>query len=209
MGHKTGDIPESIAALADECEQRLLEEINPGYVYRVFDIEETDGGVSAVGTPLVFAGNDIKGHLSGCSKCVIMCVTLSLGADKVIRGYESSAMEKAVVTDCLASAAIEQVCDIAEREIQAAVGEYHYTWRFSPGYGDFPLDIQPQILDVLQAQKRIGVTVTDSLILIPRKSVTAVMGISESEISKGRRGCGCCNMREKCEFRKRGTHCGF
>lgn len=209
MGHKGGEIPENINALADECEGKLLAAIRPNYVWRVFDIEETGGGISVSGTSLVLTGRDITEHLRGCERCALMCATLSIGADSVIRAYESAEMEKAVIADCLASAAIEQVCDIAECEIQAAVGDYHYTWRFSPGYGDLPLELQRQFIEVLQAQKRIGVTVTDSLILIPRKSVTAVMGISENEIPKGRRGCGSCNMRDRCEFRKRGTHCGF
>ena len=173
----------------------------------MFDIEVTDNGISVIGTSLTLTGNDITQHLRGCERCALMCATLSVGTDSVIRAYESAEMEKAVIADCLASAAIEQVCDIAEREIQAAVGDFHYTWRFSPGYGDLPLELQRRFIEVLQAQKRIGVTVTDSLILIPRKSVTAVMGISENEILKGKRGCSSCNMRDACQFRKNGTHC--
>lgn len=208
MGHKGGEIPENINALADECETRLLVAISPKYVYRVFDISEDERGISVSGTPLILTGNDITEHLRGCERAVLMCATLSSGADSVIRAYESSEMERAVIADCLASAAIEQVCDIAESEIQAAIGDFHYTWRFSPGYGDLPLELQQQFIETMQAQKRIGVTVTDSLILIPRKSVTAIIGISSREIPKGRRGCGNCNMRDRCQFRKNGTHCG-
>lgn len=209
MGHKGEEIPQSIIKIADECEKALLENISPKYIYRVFDTEFSADGIIIKNTPLIFKGKDIAEHLQGCEKCVLMCATLSAGADKVIRQYEASGMEKAVVADCLASAAIEQVCNIAESEIQKALGDYNYTWRFSAGYGDFPLDIQKDFLAVLNAQKRIGLNVTDSLILTPRKSVTAVMGISKNEIAKGKRGCGCCNMRDVCNFRKRGTHCGF
>ena len=66
-----------------------------------------------------------------------------------------------------------------------------------------------QFLDLRDASRKIGVTVTDRLILIPRKSVTAVIGISEKEIPQKRRGCSCCNMRKTCPYRKRGEHCGF
>ena len=142
-----------------------------------------------------------------CTRCVLLCVTLSAEADKLIRFYEAEGMEKALIADSLASAAVEQVCEIAEAEIQRQVGEYHYTWRFSPGYGDFPLDIQGEFLKVLDAPARIGVNVTDSLILIPRKSVTAVMGVSEREIPKGRRGCISCNMKDRCQYRQKGLYC--
>lgn len=207
MGHKGGALPESMTALADECEQRLLTSITPKLVYAVFNIEHTADGVAVGGTPLVLKGRDIAAHLADCERCVLFAATLGSGADAVIRGYESAAMEKAVIADCMASAAIEQVCDLAETEIREKLPEMHFTWRFSPGYGNLPLDVQRDFLNVLNAQKRIGLTVTENLILIPRKSVTAVIGVSEREIPKGRRGCAVCGMRDKCEFRKNGTHC--
>lgn len=207
MGHKGGVLPESMDALADECEQRLLTAVTPKFVYAVFDIEHTENGVAVSGTPLVLKGNDIAAHLRDCERCVLFAATLGAGADSVIRGYESAAMEKAVIADCMASAAIEQVCDLSEAEIREKLPDMHFTWRFSPGYGDLPLDVQRDFLNVLNAQRRIGLTVTESLILIPRKSVTAIIGVSEREIPKGRRGCAVCNMKDVCVLRKNGMHC--
>lgn len=209
MGFKGGEIKENILKITEECEQELLKAIAPRYVYRVFEIEKRDEGVLLKNTSAIFKGKDIAAHLEGCNRCVLMCVTLSSDTDGLIRRYEADSMEKAVIADSLASAAVEQACNLAEKEIQEAIGVYNYTWRFSPGYGDFPLDIQKEFLDIIDAHKRIGVNITDSLILVPRKSVTAVMGISENEISKGRRGCGCCNMKDRCKYRKRGEHCGI
>lgn len=209
MGYKGGEIKESILKITEECEKALLNVIKPRLAYKIFDISFTENGVEIIGTPLIFKGNDIKEHLTGCERCVLMCATLSSDVDKLIRSYEAEGMEKAFIADALASAAVEQVCNKSEALIQLAVDGYSYTWRFSPGYGDFPLDIQKDFISVTEADKKIGLTVTESLILIPRKSVTAVMGISEKEIPKKRRGCGCCNMKDKCEFRKGGSHCGF
>ena len=210
MGMRGGEIPEKINELANECEQRLLASISPKFVYTPFELErlhDTDG-ILVRNTPLVLTGQSIAEHLAGCEKCVLFAATLGAGADTVIRGFESGAMEKAVIADSLASAAIEQVCGLAEHEIKEKLGDMNLTWRFSPGYGDLPLDIQRNFLEALNAEKRIGLTVTDSLILIPRKSVTAVIGVSEHEIPKGRRGCEACGMRDVCEYRKSGAHCG-
>ena len=207
MGHKGGEIPANIEALADECEQQLLKNIAPKFTWRVFDIENKPEGVEIKGTPLVFKGSGVAAHLRTCEKCALLCATLGGGADSVIRSYEACAMEKAVVADCLASAAIEQVCDLAEREIREKLPGMYFTWRFSPGYGDFPLDVQADFIKTMDAQRRIGLSVSESLILIPRKSVTAVIGISERELPKVRRGCVSCNMRDRCEFRKSGKHC--
>lgn len=207
MGYKSGAIPENINALADECERRLLDAMSPKFVYAVFDIERAAAGVLVKNTPLMLCGKSIAAHLRTCERCVLFAATLGAGADGVIRGFESGAMEKAVIADCLASAAIEQVCELAETEIHQKLSGQYFTWRFSPGYGDFPLDIQRDFLNVLNAQKRIGLTVTENLIMIPRKSVTAVIGVSGSEIPKGRRGCAACGMREGCSFREQGAHC--
>lgn len=209
MGYKGGEIKESILKITEECEKSILGAIKPRVVYKIFDIAFTENGVEIIGTPLIFKGSDIREHLSECSRCVLMCVTLSAEVDKLIRSYEAEGMEKALIADALASSAVEQVCNKAESLIHSAVGDYSFTWRFSPGYGDFPLDIQKEFISVTEADRKIGLTVTESLILIPRKSVTAVMGISEKAIPKKRRGCGCCNMKDKCEYRKGGSHCGF
>lgn len=69
--------------------------------------------------------------------------------------------------DALASAGIEQVCNRAEECFREQLPEVYFTWRFSPGYGDLPLALQPEILQLLDAQKRLGLTVTPEHILIP------------------------------------------
>lgn len=208
MGYKNGCSDPKILQITDECEQRLMQVMKPRYVYKVFDIEHTDDGVAVKNTSLVLKGKDIYEHLKDCERCALLCATVSVGVDMLIRSFEAVDMTKAVITDCLSSAVIEQVCNEVESTIKSEVGDYNYTWRFSPGYGDFLLDIQTEFIDVLDAQKRAGVNVSDSLILIPRKSVTAVIGISSKDIPKGKRGCICCNMRDRCQFRKRGERCG-
>ena len=209
MGYKGGDIPHNINALIDECEKNLIACIKPNFVYKVFDITISENNVHVENTSLDFKGRDISAHLKDCEKCVLLGATLSVNADRLISKYETSEMEKAVITDCLASAAIEQVCDYAENVIKKQLEGYNFTWRFSPGYGDFPIDIQKNFVNTIDGGKRIGLNVSSSGILIPRKSVTAVMGISTKEISKGRRGCVTCRMKDICQYRKRGEHCGF
>lgn len=209
MGYKDKEPDENVMNIIDECESVLLKAVKPRYTYKLFDIKTLENGISVLGTSLLFEGNDIKEHLKGCDKCILLCATVSAEADKIIRSYETIDMTKTVISDCLASAAVEEVCNKAEIEIKEKLPDYNFTWRFSPGYGDFPLTIQPEFLNVLDAQKRIGLNCTESLILIPRKSVTAVIGISKNPISKGKRGCVSCNMRDRCEYRKKGDHCGF
>lgn len=199
-----------IAEYIDECEKRLLEVVSPKYLYKYFNIRKADNGIIPEGTNLVFAGNDIINHLEGCSGAVIIAATVGPAVDRLIRTLQVEDMTKAVIADALASAAVEQVCAMAEEEIKERMGEgRHFTWRYAPGYGDFSLDIQKRLLDVLDAPRKIGLCTSDSRLLTPIKSVTSVMGVSDNELPPKARGCITCNMREKCRFRKRGQHCGF
>lgn len=209
MGYGSGKPDEKMQELIDSCEKMLLEAAAPKYVYKLFDIQVGEEETAVSGTTLVLRGRDICGHLRGCTRCALFAATLSSGADMLIRRLEASDMTLAVITDCLASAAVEQVCDHVDGLVRSVTEGLYQTWRFSPGYGDLPIDIQGEFLRVLDAPKRIGLNATSGNILTPRKSVTAVIGLSENEVPKGRRGCASCTMREVCQFRKRGDHCGI
>lgn len=203
-----GEPPENILSLADECESRLVSAANPKFHWLYADIGDiSEETVTLSGHKLVLRGRDISTHLDGCFGTVLLCATLGDGVDKLLRTVQAEDMAKALTADAMASAAVEQVCDIAEKEIGERFAGKFTTWRFSPGYGDFPLECQGDFLAAVNAMRTVGVCVTDGGLLTPTKSVTAVIGISEKPVPQKRRGCGTCNMREKCTFRKAGGHC--
>jgi len=71
-----------------------------------------------------------------------------------------------------------------------------------------PIEIQPDILKIVDAERRIGLTVTDTNIMIPRKSVSAIIGIYNGEkVIENKKNCENCNLRDKCAYRKRGARC--
>ncbi|GHV38581.1 hypothetical protein FACS189490_00730 [Clostridia bacterium] len=146
----------------------LGETANPRYVYRIFDVESC---------PLL-VGNDIIKHVEGCSQIVLLCATLGERLDRAIRAAQISDMAGAVILDSLASDYIEQVLDTCEDEIRAKFPNKTLTWRYSPGYGDFPISVQPEFLSALDAGRKIGLYCGESLLLTPQKSVTAVIGLS-------------------------------
>lgn len=203
-----GEIPENIVTLADECESRLIAAATPKFYWIYADIADiSEETVTLAGHKLVLRGKDISEHLNGCFGTALLCATLGDGVDKLLRTVQTEDMAKALTADALASAAVEQVCDIAEKEIGERFADKFTTWRFSPGYGDFPLECQGDFLVAVNAMRTVGVCVTDGGLLTPTKSVTAVIGISENPIPQKRRGCGTCNMRDRCTFRKNGGHC--
>lgn len=209
MGYTDESIPENIKAITDKCEKQLLDAVKPSYSYRIFDIEKCDNGIYLCGSNFIMLGNDIKNHLDGCCKAALICATLGVGADRLIKQLSVSDMTESFVTDALASAIIEQVCDIAEEEIKQKLPDMFMTWRFSPGYGDFPIGQQREFLSVTNASKLTGIHLSESDMLIPSKSVTAVIGLSENPVNQKKRGCTTCNMKDRCSFRKRGVRCEF
>ncbi|MCM1507856.1 MAG: 5-methyltetrahydrofolate--homocysteine methyltransferase [Ruminococcus flavefaciens] len=196
-----------VKEMLDRLEPVVRERIRPKYVYRKTSVSFTEDGVYLGGLSTTLAGNDIKKHLSGCTEAVVLAVTLSAEADKLIRQTAVTDMAEALAVDCLCSAGVEQVCNNAEREIFSVIKAPYRTWRFSAGYGDFPLDIQKDLLLFLNAQRRIGLTVTENSLLIPSKSVTAIIGISETPIKRGKKGCESCRMKESCAFSASGKTC--
>lgn len=206
MGHK-GACDSRMEALLDECEKLILSKVKPRYLYKCFDIEKIDAGVAVKNTSLVLLGNSITEHLAGCDKAVLMCATLLGDVDREIRIAEISDVLRALTLDCMASAAVEQLCDKVENLIKKDFHGYEMTWRFGVGYGDLPISQQREFLNVLNAPRLIGLNVTDSNILIPRKSVTAIIGLSKNRIEEKKRGCETCNLRGTCSFRKKGSYC--
>lgn len=208
LGCKDGTDNEQMLAMLDSCEKQLLKAASPKYLYAIYPISFTDDGVRISDSNIILKGNSAAAHLKNCDRIVLMCATLGQGVDVLLRHLQISDMASAVIVDSLAGAAIEQVCNRAETEIFEKVRSNSRTWRYSPGYGDLPLDIQFDLLTLLQAQKRIGLTVMNSNMMVPTKSVTAFIGLSESEVDQSTRGCESCNMKDRCKFRKSGGHCG-
>ncbi|MCD7891796.1 MAG: 5-methyltetrahydrofolate--homocysteine methyltransferase [Ruminococcus sp.] len=199
MGIK-GEPDSQIREILDRAEKTVRENVKPKYVYREAPISFTADGVKVEGMSAPLTGKDIVKHLSGCNEVIILVATLTGDADKLIRQTGINGMAEALAVDCLCSAAVEQVCNRAEEEIFSHTDAAYRTWRFSPGYGDLPLKLNKDILVYLNAARRIGLTVTEDSLLIPSKSVMAIIGISDKPVQKGVRDCAVCNMRDRCAF---------
>jgi hypothetical protein len=210
LGSRGQRIEDNMNLLIDECIEEIKEYINFKYTYKIFDIKLEDEYVKLPTSNLTFKGSDIKHHLKNSSKCVVMAATLGSLVDTKIRYYEKINLTKSLILDACATTAVEWVCDEVENIIKrdAEKEGYGITYRYSPGYGDLPIDIQPEILSNLEAQKKIGLTATETNILIPRKSVTAIVGFQDKDIVRQHPGCTQCSRYKQCGYRKGGNYCG-
>lgn len=207
MGCPPQQADPGIRALAEQSARELMTTLHPRWSYRFFPLVEEEGGVRLGG--LLFPGQDLKAHLAGCFGAFVFCATLSAGVDGLLRRAQSGDMARALALDCCAAAAVENLCDSIELELQGQYPGCSFPSRFSPGYGDLPISVQGDVLNLLDAPRRVGLTATPDHILLPRKSVTAVLGVSKGEVERRVRSCLGCPGRESCQYRKSGGHCGI
>lgn len=209
LGYK-GNTPEDITLkVIDEVVTILKEKSTPKTEYKIFDITKTDEGYLLEGTTLVLTGKNISQMLSESKRCILMAVTLGQEVENVSRILQIKDLSKGVIFDACASSMVEDLCNQLEAIIKVDIDKQgkHFTDRFSPGYGDLPITIQPTICKVLDTAKTMGLNVSSSGIMIPRKSITAIIGIADTPQAMRIKGCAYCSLVRECEYRKLGRVC--
>ncbi|MBQ3925272.1 MAG: methionine synthase [Firmicutes bacterium] len=182
--------------LMDECERMLLDIARPKGTYAFSDC-------------ISYEGKSIARHLDGCAGTVVLGMTLGRSIDERLTRLEVSDLAMGVVFDTGASLLAEAVCDLFEEKIRAEAMEkgLYMTPRFSPGYGDMPLTEQRKIISILDAEKRIGLTLTGGGLMIPLKSITAICGTADRPVKGSLATCEECALWSECEKRKAGKTC--
>lgn len=218
LGYKPTETPDETTNLhITEALALLDSNTTAKSTYQIFPIQipsESDTSPILVeGTTLVLEGNDMRTLLSESTHCILLAVTLGPQVDQWLREAQVRDMGKAVILDACANSLVEAYCNFVEEQLRLEIQkgetkEKFLTDRFSPGYGDLPLGVQPSFCQVLQTSKKIGLSVSRTFLMSPKKSITAILGIADSPQPMRIKGCGFCQCRENCLYRKGGTTCG-
>lgn len=209
LGHSGQPLSPAFMSALSRCVDEVCAAAVPRTCTASFALSHTPGGLHVQGTTLVLTGRDIARLLVTSERCILFAATLGPGVDRLCRRRQATSMAEALLLDAAATALIECVCDELESSLAASLPNgQRLTWRYSCGYGDLPLSLQPSFVRVLDAPRRIGLTCTDSLLLVPQKSVTAVVGVSPAPPRLPSISCGGCAFSSSCSLRKAGKHCG-
>lgn len=157
-------------------EARLLAQ--PKGIWECYGYDDSSQTVLAA-EPFIIEGKKIGQHLAGADKVVLLAATVGEGIEEAVtRHFSEGDYAYSVLLDAAATTAVEQIADGMEKAIYRQTTGQGYTmrWRFSPGYGDWSMTQQPQLLR-LSGGADIGIQLTESLMLFPRKSVTAIIGL--------------------------------
>ena len=191
LGYRGREPETGVAEAADSCAAALQTVVEPRHVRRVFPLEWVSADRFRIEGMDVVSRN-LSRNLRGCSEVWLVQRAEALGK-----------MSRAVILQAAAAAMIEAYCDDVNEEIrrEAAPKGLFLRPRFSPGYGDFSLEHQTELFRILEVQKKIGVTLTGSLLMMPSKSVTAVIGLSKENTHCMVQGCEVCGKQD-CSFRR-------
>lgn len=171
-------------------------------IYRIFDLSIEAEDDIRFGN-LEVRSKSLSKNLLGCDKIVLFGATLGIGVDQLLFRLSKTDMARTVVMQACAAAFLEEYCDECQNRIAEEMekdGRFLRP-RFSPGYGDFAIECQRNVIQMLEAAKTIGLTITESLMMVPSKSVTAVIGASKLPIQCHRQGCEACGKKD-CIYRR-------
>lgn len=201
LGHRGQEIPENVEALIAECCRELEKTAVPRAIWREYPlvIREHVLDMSFLQTQSA----KLEKNLQDCEEILVFAATLGSGVDILLHRYGRLQMSKAVILQAASAAMLETYCDQCNERLRQEYQKrgWYMRPRFSPGYGDFPLECQRGIAAALDLSKGIGVTLTDSLLMAPSKSVTAVMGLSRRPRVCSVQGCEVCEKRD-CLYRR-------
>ena len=178
LGYKGQEYGEKIEENIDAAIELCLEKITPRSVIKKYELVKEP--LSLKGTNMILQGSDIAKHLEDCNEVYILGATVGFEIEKTVNKLMNENPLLGVIVDSASICAIESYCDDLCQELQSQ-NTKQLTWRFSCGYGDFPLSQQKDFVTLLELQKRIGVFINeDSFMMTPQKSVTAIVGVKES-----------------------------
>ena len=217
LGYTGQKIDEDLARRIERVAREVEQTLEPHGVSQVFGVDthaRTAAGASCVrlvGTVVELTGDDIHRHLEGACAVALLAVTLGMESERRLRTLAATEPVEAALFDAAASAYVEAAADAVDAAIatDATRTGFVRNGRFSCGYGDCPLTAQGPIIDALDARRALGITVTESYLLVPSKSITALIGLFErgNGVQDASRTCAHCALKESCAFRARGERC--
>ena len=180
LGYGKNPVDEATSRLVEKGFLELEKVSALRSVFRIFEMNRIDEEKVAIGT-LQISSKSLARNLNHCEKAVLFGATLGTGVDRLIARTSLTDMANAVVLQACAAAMLEEFCDEKQFEIGEELEKegLYLRPRFSPGYGDLPLEIQPQILASVGAARRLNITLAKNLMMTPSKSVTAIKGKSD------------------------------
>lgn len=178
-GHNKPD--DATLRMIEECYIELSNVAQPKYVAKRVSLTVSKGGDIELGDVTIHS-RDLAKNLLGCNEAIVFAATLGIGTDMLMNRYVKLDISRASVLQACGAAMIEEYIDEYMMGLakELSLEDSGHRPRFSPGFGDFYLEYQKDIFRILNPEKNIGVHLTDGGVMVPEKSVTAIIGIKRN-----------------------------
>lgn len=180
----------------DQLAPEAFKHVHGRVCYDIFPVQSAGDSMMDLGF-CTAASRSLCTLLHNSTRCVLFAATIGLDFDRYASRISRISQTDGWLMHAIGTERIESLCDAFEAYLRQ--GGFHLTPRFSPGYGDVPLSLQNDIFRVLDCPRKIGLTLNESLLMSPSKSVTAILGITDSELFPAP-ACVSCSMTD-CVYR--------
>lgn len=187
----------------DRCIQELEKVSQPRSYQKRLPLSFQKDGSFDIG-PIHVISKDLARNLHDCEEVIFLCGTIGQGCDRLVRRAELTSLTNAAIFQAAGAAMVESWIDILNNEICAKAKEEGLFAhpRYSPGYGDCPLEIQKDLFSHFPLTKETGIVLNESLLMVPTKSVTAFIGLSKYCDHYAKKDCHACSANPSCIYRK-------
>ena len=180
---------QSLLELVRSVSNELQSVIRPAGVSRRVPIAVSEKETEVGG--FRFESANLAKNLAGCNEAFFAAATLGANADRLLRKYAALDLPRASTWQAACAAMLEQYLDDMEGGLLPADCGLSLRPRFSPGYGDLDISNQRAMFRILDLERRLGLSLTEGFMMLPEKSVTAIIGIGEKRRAPAS-GCAAC-----------------
>lgn len=192
---------DSFDKLIDECIAEAEPLLSYRVCYTILDVNRI-GEILHFGT-VSTVSKAIKKAVNNADRILLFAATVGAPFDRLIQRYSKFSPSKTLILQAIGAERVEGLCDAfcAKTSNDLTASKKRLTRRVSPGYGDIPLDMQRDIFVLLDCPRKIGLTLDESLLMSPSKSVTALCGITTGGDICEQEKCSDCDKTD-CDYRQ-------
>ena len=200
LGYKNNKADDDITEKINKCIKIIKHLLVCRACFEEFELKT---GEDIIFANIKTSSKSLKKNLGDCKSVIVFVATIGMGVERELLKNSISSPSAAVIYQAVATAFIEKWCDILNEKfkIEKAKENKFLRPRFSPGYGDFSIEHQKEIFEILDCPRKIGVSLTKQLMMTPSKSVSAIIGVGDSDIGCSVNDCSDCEKTD-CEFRR-------